>query len=308
MFYSHEILNNTQYGVATIWLVATVGKGNPKRLTKKAIQEVNVPKACEKILDPGAPLALRLQGNLLYGVSRVFAHQCAYVLTDAEKTQSDMVTFFRIIQTSETDPRAGKTKRQNIMLEDDPGFEPLAALPNFDLLRWDKDLVLYPSQGSASNFSQMTPLGTASQGSSSPRHPPALINLQLPPSSQSAASCRIPSDFGHLSPLFSKSIHLPDDMGEFQPFGEDEFPSVGLDFDGEGNLIGLFDAEPELPPLPVAASPVVGHGLQPVPKQNRGIIMEEEENLLDFGDDAQRVLKEMQLKHLPGWHDPVDLA
>ncbi|PTB67913.1 hypothetical protein BBK36DRAFT_1194238 [Trichoderma citrinoviride] len=265
MFYSHEILNNTQYGVATIWLVATVGKGNQKRLTKKAIQEVNVPKACEKILDPGAPLALRLQGNLLYGVSRVFAHQCAYVLTDAEKTQSDMVTFFRIIQTSETDPRAGKTKRQNIMLEDDPGFDPLAALPNFDLLRWDKDLVLYPSQGSASKFSQMTPLGTASQGSSSPRYPPALINLQLPPSSQSAASGRIPSDFGNLSPLFGKSIHLPDDMGEFQPFGEDEFPCIagfGLDFDGEGNLIGLLDAEQELPPLPVAASPVVGLGLQ----------------------------------------------
>lgn len=87
-----------------------MGKGTHKRLTKKAILDVNVPKACEKILDPGAPLALRLQGNLLYGVSRVFEQQCAYVLTDAEKTQSDMVTFFRIISTSETDSRAGKTK------------------------------------------------------------------------------------------------------------------------------------------------------------------------------------------------------
>ncbi|KAL6854247.1 Rec8 like domain-containing protein [Trichoderma novae-zelandiae] len=273
MFYSHEILNNTQYGVATIWLVATVGKGNQKRLTKKAIQEVNVPKACEKILDPGAPLALRLQGNLLYGVSRVFAHQCAYVLTDAEKTQSDMVTFFRIIQTSEIDPRAGKTKRQNIMLEDDPGFDPLTALPNFDLLRWDRDLAMYPSQGSASNFSQMTPLGTASQGSSSPRHPSALINLQLPPSSHSAASGRIPSDFGNLSPLLGKSIHHSDNMGEFQPFGEDEFPSIagfGLDFDGEGNLIGLFDAEPELPPLPAQASPVVTLGLQRIAETAEG--------------------------------------
>ncbi|KAL6889737.1 hypothetical protein HDV57DRAFT_487601 [Trichoderma longibrachiatum] len=180
------------------------------------------------------------------------------------------------------------------MLEDDPGFDPLAALPNFDLLRWDKDLVLYPSQGPASNFSQMTPLGTASQSSSSPRHPPALINLQLPPSSQSAASGRIPSDFGNLSPLFGKSIHLPDDMPEFNPFGEDEYPSVGLDFDGEGNLIGLFDAEPELPPLPVAASPVVGLGLQRVPKQNRASIMQEEENLLDFGDDAQQVVGAIQ--------------
>ncbi|KAK4063491.1 uncharacterized protein Triagg1_9368 [Trichoderma aggressivum f. europaeum] len=290
MFYSHEILNSTQYGVATIWLVATVGKGTQKRVTKKAIQEVNVPKACEKILDPGAPLALRLQGNLLYGVSRVFAQQCSYVLTDAEKTQSDMVTFFRIIQTSETDPRAGKTKRQNIVLEDDPSFDPLAALPNLDLLRWDRDLVLLPSQGSASKFSQMTPLGTASQGSSSPRHPSALINLQLPPSSQSAATCRLPSDFGNLSPLFGRSIHHADSMGEFQPFGDDEFPSIsgiGFDFDAEGNLISILDQEPELPPLPiqVQASPVVGLGLQRITKEARRIIMGEEDDLLDFGEE-----------------------
>lgn len=91
-------------------LVATVGKSNQKRLTKKAIQEVNVPRACETILDPGPPLALRLQGNLLYGVSRVFSQQCGYVLSDAEKTQSDMMTFFRVMQTSEVDPRAGQIK------------------------------------------------------------------------------------------------------------------------------------------------------------------------------------------------------
>ena len=76
----------------------------------QAIQEVNVPKACETILDPGAPLALRLQGSLLYGVSRVFSQQCRYVLTDAEKTQSDMMAFFRVMKTSDTDPQAGKAK------------------------------------------------------------------------------------------------------------------------------------------------------------------------------------------------------
>lgn len=90
--------------------MATVGKANHRKVTRKAIQGVNVPKACEKIIEPGAPLALRLQGNLLYGVSRVFAHQCSYVLSDAEKTQSDMMTFFRVMQTSETDPKAGKAK------------------------------------------------------------------------------------------------------------------------------------------------------------------------------------------------------
>ena len=87
-----------------------MGRTSNKKVTRRAIQDVNVPKACETILDPGAPLALRLQGNLLYGVSRVFAHQCTYVLSDAEKTQADMRTFFRSMQQNATDPKAGVAK------------------------------------------------------------------------------------------------------------------------------------------------------------------------------------------------------
>jgi meiotic recombination protein REC8, fungi type len=74
------------------------------------IQDVDVPKACDKIIHPGAPLALRLQGNLLYGVSRVFAHQCGYVLSDAERIQTEMLSFFKSFKQSELDPQAGKTK------------------------------------------------------------------------------------------------------------------------------------------------------------------------------------------------------
>ncbi|KAJ4297811.1 R8 protein [Kalmusia sp. IMI 367209] len=47
-------------------LVATLGaKSNTKKVNRKAIQEVDVPKACRTIIDPAAPMALRLQGNLL---------------------------------------------------------------------------------------------------------------------------------------------------------------------------------------------------------------------------------------------------
>lgn len=106
-----EIKRRIQHLTNPNRLVATVGKGQQNRVTKKAIQDVDVPRACEKILDPGAPLALRLQGSLLYGISRVFSQQCGYVLSDAEKTQSDMMTFFRLMQTSELDPQAGKTKQ-----------------------------------------------------------------------------------------------------------------------------------------------------------------------------------------------------
>jgi len=46
--------------------VATLGsKSSLKKVTRKAIMEVNVPEACGTITDPSAPMALRLQGNLL---------------------------------------------------------------------------------------------------------------------------------------------------------------------------------------------------------------------------------------------------
>jgi meiotic recombination protein REC8, fungi type len=83
MFYSHEILTSRKYGVATIWyvqlyihlqprflthfrLVATLGQGSVlKKVGRKAIIDVNVAKACEVIMTPDAPLALRLQSALL---------------------------------------------------------------------------------------------------------------------------------------------------------------------------------------------------------------------------------------------------
>ena len=47
-------------------LVATLGsKSNLKRITRKQLLNVDVAKACKTIIDPAAPMALRLQGALL---------------------------------------------------------------------------------------------------------------------------------------------------------------------------------------------------------------------------------------------------
>jgi len=76
-------------------LVATGSRTGSRRLTRKAILEVNVVGACETIERPpgDAPLALRLQANLLYGVTRVYQQQCGYMLTDVEKTRDHMRLF-----------------------------------------------------------------------------------------------------------------------------------------------------------------------------------------------------------------------
>jgi len=47
-------------------LVATLGsKSGLKKVSRKAILDVDVQKACEAIVAPAAPMALRLQSNLL---------------------------------------------------------------------------------------------------------------------------------------------------------------------------------------------------------------------------------------------------
>jgi hypothetical protein len=48
-------------------LVATLGsKSNLKKVSRKAILDVDVSKTCDTIIEPAAPMALRLSSNLLY--------------------------------------------------------------------------------------------------------------------------------------------------------------------------------------------------------------------------------------------------
>lgn len=84
-----------------------------RRLTRKTIEGIDVPKACDTIEHPpGAPIALRLQGNLLYGVSGVYHKHGLYLLHDTEKMWASMRTYFREIQSAGNalDPEAGKAK------------------------------------------------------------------------------------------------------------------------------------------------------------------------------------------------------
>ncbi len=60
--YSYKTRLGTDFGR----LVATLGpKSILKRVNRKAILDVDVPKTCGIIITPEAPMALRLQSNLL---------------------------------------------------------------------------------------------------------------------------------------------------------------------------------------------------------------------------------------------------
>lgn len=57
-------------------LAATLGaKSTLKRLQKRDILSVDVPRACTFLQGDDEPLALRLSSNLMYGVTRVFSQQ-----------------------------------------------------------------------------------------------------------------------------------------------------------------------------------------------------------------------------------------
>ncbi|KAJ5732471.1 hypothetical protein N7493_003952 [Penicillium malachiteum] len=133
MFYSHEILTSPEHGVATIWLVATLGSRSiTRRVNRKAILDVDVPEACRVITNPQAPMALRLQGSLLYGVSRVYHQQCGYTLFDAQTMHDKIISTLKLLPGGGLDPTAGQTKPSTLVLPYDPSFLPETNLPGLD--------------------------------------------------------------------------------------------------------------------------------------------------------------------------------
>ncbi|KXX79251.1 Meiotic recombination protein rec8 [Madurella mycetomatis] len=249
MFYSHEILTSHQHGVATVWLVSTTGlRSTTRRISRKAIQDVNVQKACETILKPGAPIALRLQGSLLYGVTRVYSQQCHYVLTDAERVQAHMRAFHKGLSGGDNalDPQAGKSRRKELILEDDPAFELRIDLPAFHFNNDDNQVIPRDSQVSRKTSSQLSPLERDSSLSSSDRS--RLAGFDLPQASFSREIPLIQGPFraGTMTPDKGDDVLMPFDNEEREL---PAFNDWGIEVDADGNVVTSVE-EPQLPRLP----------------------------------------------------------
>jgi meiotic recombination protein REC8 len=79
-------------------------------VTRRAIDNVDLRQAIQKISEPGAPLALRVQSNLLFGLSKVYEHKTRYILSDLEKIKGYLRELDRQRARKTTDPRAGRIK------------------------------------------------------------------------------------------------------------------------------------------------------------------------------------------------------
>ncbi|KAK3706655.1 R8 protein [Vermiconidia calcicola] len=268
MFYSHEVLTSRKYGVATVWLVATLGsKSTLKKVSRKAILDVDVTKACETIVTPEAPMALRLQSHLLYGVARVYAQQCGYVLNDAETATNNMRLMFKAMRTSALDAEGGNkgrsvtltllvsvgketnvyTSSDQLMLQDDPNFNPDLDLMPMDLDRLDFDMATTDDSHRSTlspHSSQLTGVGIGSQHD--------IGGLIIPPS----ASSFIGGPVGGMAGLSVRG-----DSGAGARAGQGGFldDDLGLEIDFDGNL-RMSDAAPRQLRVPSARTERVDLG------------------------------------------------
>ncbi|EEH33477.2 Rad21/Rec8 N terminal domain-containing protein [Paracoccidioides lutzii Pb01] len=215
-------------------LVATLGaKSTTKKVNRKAILDVDVPKACETIIRPEAPMALRLQGNLLYGVSRVYNQQCGYALIDAQTMRDKMRAMLKEIRSSGLDPDAGKAKPDQLIIPDDPSFIPFLMLPglNVDLSALD----ITSNIGSPRKSSLLS--SKISESNKSSHFSDGQLHLNISSSDISglgAGAFGLPSDIGSIGTK-ENEFELPAVFAEetgvlLQP---------DFEFDGEGNIIEL---------------------------------------------------------------------
>ena len=79
MFYSQVILAR-KGPLGKIWLAAHFDK----KLTKNQIFSTDISSSVESVLNPAAPLALRVSGHLMLGICRIYSRKVM------------MSTFFRI--------------------------------------------------------------------------------------------------------------------------------------------------------------------------------------------------------------------
>ncbi|KAF1851937.1 uncharacterized protein K460DRAFT_392110 [Cucurbitaria berberidis CBS 394.84] len=229
MFYSHEVLTSREYGVATVWLVATLGSNSSlKRFNRKQILDVDVAKACQTIANPVAPMALRLQSNLLYGVSRVYMQQCGYVLSDAQTAHNTMRMMLRTVKDTALDWNAGQARPGLLVLPDDPSFLPEFALPLPELLA-DLDLGFSLDITHDDESQSLTPFGSQQPQCS---YPSEIGGLILPTSSPG-----MPGEFRLEGDNGPGSIDRP--SGMFDAGNMLEMLEPDFMFGDDGDLIDL---------------------------------------------------------------------
>ncbi|CAD0111038.1 unnamed protein product [Aureobasidium uvarum] len=235
-------------------------------------------------------MALRLQSNLLYGVTRVYGEQCNFVLKDAQVEQNKIRTLLRSLHAAPIE-LDGKHKAKYVVFlfrcSDDPNFIPeLAWGIDFDPFH---DVLGFTSgEGSSQRSSLLSPHAATSSALGSEHMDPNL-DLIIPPSSSAGGGgfgfglgggSVVGSDHnrGYSRSLFGANEEglLPElDLG------------LGLDFDVDGNMVDAAAAPGGGRVASVhTPAPVIRDGALPDSNADRDVVMYDDDPLPIYQDDV----------------------
>ncbi|TVY76026.1 Cohesin subunit rad21 [Lachnellula suecica] len=114
MFYSETLLSKTG-PLARVWLSANI----ERKLSKNHILQTNVKDSVEAIVTPNqAPMALRLSGQLLLGVVRIYSRKARYLLDDCNEALMKIKMAFRLSGNNDIPAGLHMPSRDALMLPD----------------------------------------------------------------------------------------------------------------------------------------------------------------------------------------------
>ncbi|KAJ6446033.1 MCD1/ SCC1/Rad21 protein [Purpureocillium lavendulum] len=114
MFYSETLLNKSG-PLARVWLSANL----ERKLSKNHILQSNVTDSVEAIITPNqAPMALRLSGQLLLGVVRIYQRKTRYLLDDCNEAMMKIKMAFRSSGNNDLAANLQVSNREALLLPD----------------------------------------------------------------------------------------------------------------------------------------------------------------------------------------------
>ncbi|KAJ3370978.1 hypothetical protein GGF31_003708 [Allomyces arbusculus] len=248
MFYKVDVLTRKRNGFGVIWLAGTLGP-KAKRLSKKEIISVQIPEACDHVMHPPEPLALRLSSSLLVGVSRIYGQQ--YTIHYNEVNHLIM----RIRQALAT----SKTQQQFVDL-----IQPRADMDAITLQE-EFDVTLHPTYLTPPIT---PPIALAEELYAEPRFDESILSAELgrpvvtPLRAQPTGVMRTPSTVGlstraerrSMGPGYAASLASTSLLGaEYDVYGHLAESMLDMGLEGVMDL-GLV---PEVPAPPLPALPAI---------------------------------------------------
>ncbi|KAJ5934527.1 hypothetical protein N7466_004074 [Penicillium verhagenii] len=247
MFYSETLLSKTG-PLARVWLSANI----ERKLSKSHILQSDIESSVNAIVDQGqAPMALRLSGQLLLGVVRIYSRKARYLLDDCNEALMKIKMAFRLTNNNDltsTVVAPGGITLPDVLTESD-------LFTNLDTsLLFPQNLELEPAgkQPGGMDFGSQL-LGDSSFRRSMSQEPlrledPSLVDLDIGEPFGDDTTMEIGRDAPAPRPmeedLHSDSGKLIDNDDLALDIGDDGAPLDNMDIDDDHHMNDLIDDAP----------------------------------------------------------------